>query len=219
MRVGIFGSLAPKSRGRPRKGDANDAPPPSPIGVGTPPWLPVSARDIARRQAQCVKLRRNLLELRPVLSLSQARQSSLIEKVTVALDTWATSSDALWHQPRVPIEGALRIAAQATGDSLFRPEWRTPRGRKPKPSEVRFLLACVDAWETVAGKRQLWRVWQAEQMNKRKGTFGSVLRKPVAVQIAAAAWQSRGHKVPDTKWPGLIDNALKAGNHPGSHKA
>ena len=205
----MSGVLLTRKRGRPRKEDGSDASPPAPVGVGTPPSLPDSARDIVRRQQQCGKLRSNLAALRPVRSLSQAQQLSLSQMVSVALDTWATSSHALWHHPRVPIEGALRIAAQVAGGSLFRPEWTTPRGRKPKPSDVRFLLACVDAWEAVTGKRQLWRVRQVELMNKQKGTFGSVLRKPMPVQIANAGWESRGHKMPDTKWPGLIDNARK----------
>ena len=84
-------------------------------------------------------------------------------------------------------------------------------GRKPNVADVRFLLSCADAWEAADGKRQLWRVRQVERMNKRKSTFGFVLRKPVPVQVAEAAWESLGHRVPDTKWPGLIDNARKAG--------
>jgi len=211
MRVGILGRLAPLGRGRPRKESAA-------IGVGQPPWMPESASEIVRRRAQLLKLWRNLMALPPVSKLPDDKRRAIVRLIVVALDTWTTTKGAQWCWYPVSGNGALGIAAEAAGEGVFRPKRKPMLGRKPNVADVRFLLACADAWEANTGKRQLWRLRQVERMNRRRGTFSSVLRKPVPILIAGAAWKSCGHNVPNTQWPGLIDNARKAGKPRFKHK-
>lgn len=205
MKISIFGSLAPLARGRPRKEGGSGML----AAGGTLPWLPESAQHLVKRQAQLTKLRRSICALGPVQGLPQNRLDCLLMEVLKALDAWETSKDDLWCFYPVPGNGALGMAAQACGQGTYRPRRESLRGRKPKVADVRFLLACVDAWAAISGKQKLWRLRQRELMNRSKHTWGVRLRKPIAVQIAEAAWMSFGHRVSETSWPGLIDNAQR----------
>lgn len=106
-----------RGKGRRKAEESADALLPSPKGVGIPPWLPETEGDLAKRQAHSNKMRLKLLAIPGVARLPAPKHSRLIDTVLAALDTWVTSKDALWHNPRVPIVGALGIAARATGGS------------------------------------------------------------------------------------------------------
>jgi hypothetical protein len=205
MKIGMFASLLRPPKGRPPKEGFDTG------GVGQPPWLPTSQGDIAIRRRQLKCLRANLRLIPSVQKLPASKQRAVVRRITVALDTWRMSKDAVWHHPKILIGGSLGIAAEAAGESAFRPECRPKRGRKPNVADVRFLMDCADAWAAVGGNSRLSRLWGAsERLNQRLGTSSTVLSKPLAVRIADTAWQCSGRTVPDTTWPGLIDNARRA---------
>lgn len=193
MRVGIAWYKRPR-RGAPAQEDRDLLPNAAEkvaakLGLPVPDRPPPIAKGVgdSLTRLQRERLRRRLWAIPALRSLPIGRRKLMLKLVADALQWWCCEANPLWSWADVAGRGQLL-------------------GRKPKVGDRRFLIACVDAWEQVAGVHQAPSAACFGGRTRSKGVGAAKSYLNVTATIANEAWLACGHAMPHSKWAGLCDN-------------